>query len=642
MCGIAGIINRNQSPVEISSLLRMADTIRHRGPDDSGTFAGQGFGSSPLHIGLAHRRLSIIDLSALGRQPMANEDKSVFITFNGEIYNYAALRKDLVVAGHQFTSQTDTEVLVHGYEEYGVGIFDRISGMFALAIADLNRNEVILARDPYGKKPLYYYESANTVVFGSEAKAILAKGEVPGALDVMSMVRYLSFEYVPAPYSIFKHIQKLPAGSYMRITAQGSTITKYWDVGFSCRDTSVDYENEEAVALHLVTLLRSSIVKRLMADVPVGVFLSGGIDSSACVALLAGEMDTRNIKTFSIGFEDATFDESQFANLVATQYGTQHHHKIFTASQMLDMLPFVQNILDEPFADASVLPTALLCQFTRQNVTVAIGGDGGDELFAGYDPFIAHAIANKLAWMPRSLKSLLSACAGLLPVSHANMSLDFKIKQFLKGLTYPMAIRNQVWLGAFPAHTLSQIVSPEVLAHTQKNNVYEDLSTRAPSERDWVDSLVYQYCRHYLAEDILTKVDRASMAFSLEVRTPFLDKDLSNFVHSLPSHYKLRGLTRKYILKKSLRKLLPDSILYRKKKGFGIPLSSWIRTSLRPELEETLSSTNIAKAGLFNPKTIRRLLDEHYAGTHDNRKQIWTLFMFERWRQRFCASASVG
>jgi asparagine synthase (glutamine-hydrolysing) len=380
-----------------------------------------------------------------------------------------------------------------------------------------------------------------------------------------------------------------------------------------------------------------------MSDVALGAFLSGGIDSSAVVALMSEVMDSRRIKTFSIGFEDASFDESAYARLVAERFKTDHHSRIFTTSDMFDVLPKVWDFLDEPFADASILPTYMLSKFTRETVTVALGGDGGDELFAGYDPFLAHRFANFYSLVPQCIdESIVKPLVSRLPVSTKNMSLDFRLKQFLKGATFPPALRNQIWMGAFSYDQQQRLFSNNSREMLRDFNPYDEVSA-TPKERfrDWIDEITFMYERWYMGEDILTKVDRASMAVSLEVRTPFLDLEFSQFANSLPGAYKLRGLTRKFILKKALEKKIPKEIIYRKKKGFGIPLTKWLREDLRPMLEEAFSEERMKREGLFNHTYVQSLMHEHFQGKKDNRKQLWTLLMFEKWKERYVSSSEA-
>lgn len=638
MCGIAGIVRTDNKPVDPTVLRSMTDRILHRGPDDSGIQLLSTSEIPGISVGFGHRRLSIIDLSPLGHQPMSNEDGTVWITFNGEVYNHKDLRRDLAAKGHSFKSECDTEVIIHGYEEYGGRICELLSGMFAFAIWDSKRTQLLLARDRFGKKPLYYWQSEMGIVFASEMKALLALPEFKPVLDHKNLARYLAFEYVPVPHTIYQNVNKLPPGTYALYNNRTLTTSKYWDISFNSESQNKlsmpDVENM------LLELLKNAVEKRLMSDVPLGAFLSGGIDSSAVVALMSEIIDPRLIKTFSIGFTEKSFDESQYARMVARHFKTDHHEKTFSIGDMVNILPEVWDFLDEPFADASVLPTYMLSKFTAETVTVALGGDGGDELFAGYDPFVAHRLANVYStivpyWITRGFVTPL---ANALPVSSKNMSFDFRIKQLLKGMAYTPSVRNQVWLGAFSPEQQKKLFTPQVNEMLAGFDVYEDIngSLQGREFRNWVDEITFMYERFYMGEDILTKVDRASMAVSLEVRTPFLDQQLAEFANALPAHFKLHGLTRKFILKKALERKLPGEIINRKKKGFGIPLTKWLKTDLKPMLEEIFSAENIKKEGLFNIAHVQMLMHEHFSGKRDNRKQLWTLLMFEQWRKRFC------
>ncbi len=637
MCGIAGIVSIDNIPVRESVVRAMTDSLRHRGPDDSGVRILPGPPRSGIHAGLGHRRLSIIDLSPLGHQPMANETETLWISFNGEIYNYKDLRRDLVEKEHTFLSETDTEVIIHGFEEYGERFFAKLNGMFAFALWDVSHGRLLLVRDRFGKKPLYYWRFNGGIAFASELKAFLHHPEFRRELDIKSLSRYLAYEYVPVPHTIFKNVYKLPPSRYLSFDGAAVSIEPYWDISFG--DTAHSGPGQREIERRLIDLLRKSVERRLMSDVPLGAFLSGGIDSSAIVALMSEVMDPHLIKTFSIGFEDRSFDESNYAYRVANHFKTDHHRRMFRSSEMFNILPEVWSFLDEPFADASILPTYLLSKYTRETVTVALGGDGGDELFAGYDTFLAHRLARLYSIVPRRVTTdVVAPLVSLLPVSGKNMSLDFCIKQFLKGLSQHTSIRNQMWMGAFPPDQQRELFTTETSELLGAFDVYEDIHRSVDGRpfRDWIDEMNFVYERFYMGEDILTKVDRASMAVSLEVRTPFLDLDLSEFANNLPSRYKLRGLTRKFILKKALEHKLPREILYRRKKGFGIPLTSWLRYDLRSMLQSIFSRERMKREGLFNYSYVERLMREHTEGKKDNRKQLWTLLMFEQWKQRFC------
>jgi asparagine synthase (glutamine-hydrolysing) len=628
MCGIAGVVSA-QGPVDREILQRMTNSLRHRGPDDEEYFMSgssvEGFG-----VGLGFRRLAIIDLAG-GRQPMANEDESIWLVCNGEIYNCQELRLELEAKGHRFRTHCDVETLLHLYEEHGRDCLKRVNGMFALAIWNSRTRVLFLARDRLGKKPLYYRDTPTQILFGSEVKALLQHPECPRELDRRSLSKYLAYEYVPSPDCIFKGIRKLPAGCTLEWKTGGGMVRRYWDVSFPASRASSE---EGQVAEELRARLREAVRLRLISDVPLGVFLSGGIDSSTLVALLAELRPAAQIKTFAIGFREQSFDESTYARRVANFFGTEHHEEILTSRTLLEVLPNVAGFLDEPLADASIIPTYLLARFTRQHVTVALGGDGGDELFAGYPTFPAHRLTGYYR-MPRWIhERIIRPLAEKLPVSNENFSLDFKLKRFLRGIGYAPEVRDQVWLGSFAPDE-----QRELLNRTEVEiDPYEDVraAARACPTSDPLERLIYLYCKFYLAEDILVKVDRATMACSLEARAPFLDYTFIEFANSIPPGLKLKGLTTKYILKAAMRGRLPPDILGRGKKGFGIPVAKWLRTDLRDLAETVFNEQRIRQQGIFEPRTIRRLLNEHVQGIKDNRKPLWTLLMFQMWHENFC------
>lgn len=634
MCGIAGILDFSGQPVDFRDLVHMTLTLKHRGPDDQGFYLVQGPGPA---VGLGHRRLSIIDLSPQGRQPLSNEDGTIWVTFNGEIYNYRELRQDLQHRGHRFQSGTDTEVLVHAYEEWGPSCLNRLEGMFAFALWDGYQKRLWAARDRMGKKPFYFWQQGPLFLFASEPKALLAHPRVTPELDLCSLSRYLLFEYVPAPDTIFAGMQKLRPGYFLLADAKGVHFEPYWKLG----DYLADHANgqpEEEVIVALRLRLRQAVEKRLIADVPIGVFLSGGLDSSTIVALLASQSVPGPLKTFSLGFTDPSFDESYYARTVAHYFGTEHHEEIFSAGQILDLINKIIEYLDEPLADAAIIPTYLLAAFTSLQVKVVLAGEGGDELFAGYPTFLAEKLASSATRLPPLLwRYALTPLIQRLPVSLNNLSLDFCLKQFVKGLPYPPPIRGLIWLAAFAWEEQRSVLSPEVQAGFNGFNLYQEIQERLAGPRfsTPLDLALYTYSQYYLPEDLLVKVDRASMAHGLEVRTPFLDRELVEYVSRLPAHLKLRGLTSKYIFRRAMAPLVPKIIRQRPKKGFGIPLSRWFKGALRPFLMDMLGSQPFQESGLFHVPTVKRLLNEHFNGVRDNRKPLWTLLIFELWRQHY-------
>ena len=623
MCGICGTVG--PGPVDRGALAAMTSALHHRGPDDDGFYVEDG--ENGTGVGLGFRRLSIIDLES-GNQPIANEDGSVQLVFNGEVYNFRELRRELEARGHMFATAADTEVIVHLYEELGPRCVERLNGMFAFALWDANERELVLARDRFGKKPLYYAEVGGHLLFGSELKALLQHPLCPTDLDFAAFSRYLALEYVPTPFSIFEDVAKLPGGHVLRWRDGRASIEQYWDLSF---ESDGDGLTDEQYAGEFRRLLHEAVRRRLISDVPLGAFLSGGIDSSSVVAMMVEELPPSQVKTFSIGFEEQSFDESEHARRVAAHFGTDHSEEIFTASALLDLLPTVTEFLDEPFADASVLPTYLLSRFTRGAVTVALGGDGGDELLAGYPTFPADRLA-RLYRMPRLLhEDVLVPLVERLPVSTSNFSLDFKLKRFARAARLPTAVRHPVWLGSFaPEEQASLLARTPPDPFEEHRRTYAAAPSRNPLER-----LIYLYAKTYLQDDILVKVDRASMACSLEVRAPFLDVELAEFLGRVPPRLKLRRLQTKHLLKRAMGDRLPPGIAARPKKGFGIPVAEWFKGGLREALLDELSPERLRREGIFDVAEVERLLSEHLSGAADHRKPLWTLFVFQLWRHRW-------
>ncbi len=626
MCGIVGnVLARADRTPDAAVLKRMNDRITHRGPDDEGVFV-QG------PAGLAMRRLKIIDL-ATGHQPMTGEDGRVWIVFNGEIYNYRELREAHAARGHVFTTRSDTEVIVHGYEERGVASVGDLEGMFAVAIWDAPARTLLLARDRLGIKPLYYAVLPDQIVFASELKALLEHPAIERTLDLTALSRYLAHEYVPAPHSILRAVRKLPAGHWLTYTDGRVKLEPYWDVHFQ-RGAGID-EAEAVEALRAA--LDRSVKQHLVSDVPLGVFLSGGIDSSAVAAFAARHFPGR-LKTFSIGFEDPSFDETAHARRVARVLDTDHQEEILDPRAALDLVARLPELLDEPLGDASFLPTYLLSRFTRRSATVALSGDGGDELFAGYPTYPAHRLAGPLELIPPLLRRrLLRPVVERLPVSLDNLSFDFKLKRFVAGLDFAPVDRHAAWLGSFTPAEQRELFTADALARMEAPPSYaafHEMLSHAPSASG-LERMLYLDLKGYLGEGVLTKVDRASMACSLEVRVPLLDHRVVELATSLPMHLKLRRVTTKYVLKRALAGVLPRDILERPKKGFGIPLGRWFRGELAPMLRDVCAPDVIRRAGLFRPEAVGRLLAEHAEGRHDHRKKLYTLLAFQLWASRY-------
>ncbi len=596
----------------------MTATLAPRGPDGDGFYC-----RGPVALG--HRRLSIIDLAG-GAQPMSNEDDSVWVSYNGELYNELELRSELLKRNHIYRSSSDTETLVHLYEEEGPDFVRRLNGMFALAIWDSSRSRLVLARDRMGQKPLYYAETpGGGLVFGSEPKALLAHPEVRRELDHDSLRRYLFYEYVPAPYSIWKGMRKLPAG-HLLVWEDGIVrFERYWDAPSPSPEVRGG-EGFEAAAERFWDEFRDAVARHRRSDVPLGVFLSGGLDSSSVAAALCEIEPARSVHTFSIGFDDPSFDESTYFRSVAGALGTDHHERKFSIQSLLELLPGVASWLDEPFGDASILPTHLLSRFARESVTVVLGGDGADELLAGYPTFAAERAAGLFRRLPRPAKALAGVAARRLPVNHGNLSFDFKVKQFLRGADEPLALAHQRWLGSFAESEIDALLVQSPCIGVEREHLAR-ASALAPGTDSLHRSLAL-YQDTYLPEDILTKVDRASMATGLEVRAPFLDAELVDSVQAMPSAFKFGRNQTKRLLKRAASGRLPELILNRPKKGFGIPVAKWLRGPLAPLVNELLGRDRLERQGIFRPDAVLQRVRDH-------RKPLWTLLMFQLWHDRW-------
>ena len=632
MCGICGVVFLDpERRVDAGVLVAMRDTLTPRGPDDAGVYLDG-------NVGLAARRLSIIDL-AEGHQPMANEDESVWVVFNGEIYNFKEVRQFLQTRGHKFRTNSDTEVILHAYEEEGLDCLGRFNGMFAFALYDKKARHLFLARDRIGVKPLHYLWDSRRFLFASEIKALLRDSSVSRELDPLSLSKYLTYEYVPAPHSMFRVIQKLEPGYLLRLDIGRGTLTKrrYWDIPLF--DDNLGYKREDDYQEELLYRLEESVRLRLVSDVPVGIFLSGGIDSST-VAAFANKHHGSPIVAFTIAFDDKSFDESAYATRVGRTLGVDHRMETFNSGKMCEILPRVVDAMDEPLADASILPTYLLSEFAARHVKVVMGGDGGDELFAGYPTFQALKLIRYYDILPHEFRNLILKCAQAMPVSHRNFSLDFKFKQLLRGAGVSREIMFFLWMGSFTEREKRDLLTGEIWDQVKTQNTFEDLFDyiKESNLKNEVERALYLMMKLYLQDDVLVKVDRASMANSLEVRAPFLDYTFVEFAVQLPTLLKLRRLTTKYLLKRAATSLLPRGITHRPKKGFGIPVGKWILSDLRAMFQDYLGEARIRREGVFNPAFVRRLLDDHLARRRDNRKLLWTLLTFQLWRERWLSS----
>jgi asparagine synthase (glutamine-hydrolysing) len=607
MCGICGVVSASGS-VDPERVARMSATLVHRGPDSAGELV-----DGPA--ALAARRLSIIDLET-GDQPIANEDGTLHVVQNGELYNYRELRHELERAGHTFRTQGDTEVLLHLYEQHGDGFAERLRGMFAVAIWDTHRRRLVLARDRFGIKPLYYRHVGGELTFASELRA-LPRGEI----DLDALEAFLAFNSIPAPLTIFREARKLPAGHLL-----------VWEDGrvrldrFARPAPLAERDDEEAELVEeLRSRLRDSVRAHLVSDVPVGVLLSGGVDS-ALLAALAAEESSEPLRTFSIGFEERSFDELADARRVAERYGTQHRELVLRPNAAL-LLPALAEAFDEPFADSSALPTYLVSELAASEVKVALSGEGGDELFGGYYTYAADLLADRVGGLARLARPLVER----LPSSSARTSFDYRAKRFVRAAHLPPLERHHGW---------KEIFSPGVREElTGRRSAFDpvDLLRRRYEETPGADELARLQdvdLGIYLVDDLLVKTDRASMAHSLEARVPYLDTVVTNFALALPARHKVRGLSKKVLLRKAAAPLLPREIVHGKKRGFSIPAAAWLRGELEPFARQTLSAETLRRQGFFEPRVVQALLDDHIAGREDLSRQLWGLLAFTLWHER--------
>ncbi len=620
MCGLAGVFDPDGLLDGRVHLGAMTDRMALRGPDDQGAW-------HDATVSLGHRRLSILDLGG-GHQPMVLDgEQPLVVVFNGEIYNWAELRPELERAGARFATRSDTEVILWAYRCWGERFVERIDGMFALALWDARAQRLVLARDRFGKKPLYYAPVGNGLVFASTLDALLAHPAVPRQLDDAALVEYLALEYVVAPRTMLAGVHKLPAATLAtkRATPSPLALSRFWQpppLG------TLQLPFDDALA-ELRRRLEAAVATRLVADVPVGIFLSGGLDSSTVAALAARQH--RGIETFSIAFDDPTYDESPHARKVARHLGTRHHEERLSLDVALGLVAEVGELWDEPVGDGSIVPTYLLSRFARTRVKVALGGDGGDELFAGYPTYRAHRV---LGWLPTALPApiatLLQRGLALLPTSHGYFSLDFVLGKLLGGLAQPRAVRNAAWLGAADPPLLSELLPGQ--AHDDPYAVPRRLYEA--SRGSHLERVLQQDLALYLTHAVLAKVDRASMAASLEVRAPLLDTRVAELALAMPLGWKLHGLEGKHILKRLAEQLLPADIVHRKKKGFGMPIGAWLQGPLGAHLSTLLlGPTSLAGSGRLHRPAVERLVVEHRAGRANHRQVLWSLLVLESWRR---------
>lgn len=634
MCGITGAVWADpQSAISPEVLEKMTAAIAHRGPDDLGQYQSEWRHQMPQGItpgvALGFRRLSIIDL-ATGQQPMSNEDQTVWLVFNGEIYNYRDLRRRLEGNGHTFHSESDSETIVHLYEDEGLDCFQHLNGMFALAIWDARRRRLVIARDRLGQKPLVYQHEAGRIAFASELKSLRQIPGIGATIDPNAVDQYLTYQYVPHPGTIYREFRKVPPGHYAVYQDDSLRVQPYWQPDWNVETTASRLE----IVQRTTELLTDAVKLRLRSDVPLGAFLSGGIDSSLLVALMAKQLD-RKVKTFSIGFSIAEYDETRYARQVAEFIGTEHH-EFRVEPDAASILPDLVYHYDEPFADSSALPTWYVSQMTREHVTVALSGDGGDELFAGYPRYKATQFAESCRRL--GLGWLMSASFWQkLPGSMSRRGLVRRIKRFFAAMNLAPLRRYLNWIGIFDERSRGELYTDEFVGRLAASDPFGFLQQIAADcdQRDVVTQMSLTDIRSYLPCDLLTKVDIASMAHSLECRQPFLDHRLVEWASSIPLRYKLRRGVGKRVLRDAFGDLLPQEIWTRKKMGFGVPIDHWFRNELYELARDTLLSQSARQLGFFRPEEVERMLDEHHRGEMDYAYRLWALLIFELWRQRW-------
>ena len=632
MCGICGIAAREQAAkaVDDALLARMCDTLRHRGPDERGWRIDD---AGPARAGIANTRLSIIDLAG-GTQPIPNEDASVWVVNNGEIYNFAELRERLIGQGHAFrTDHSDTEVLVHLYEEKGAAMVDDLRGMFALAIWDTRNRRLFLARDRLGQKPICWFRDETRFVFGSEIKAVLQAPGIPREVDDEALSHYLTFQYVPHPWTMFRGIRKLSPGCRMTFDLDTWTATEeeYWRPPFGEPMTG----GVDALAEQLRELLLEATRYRMISDVPLGAFLSGGIDSSIVVGMMS-QLSREPVKTFTIGFEEKRYDESAHARAIAERFGTEHTEQTVRPNAV-DVLPRLVWHYDEPYADSSAVPTYYVARATAEHVKVALTGDAGDENFAGYPRYRAVRLGARFDRLPRFVRGGLQALAGLMPMSIGIRTFRRRAKRFMGALALDPIPRYLRWVAIFDDERKRALCSGDFLARLGGVSSVDVFQAEydAAGPGDFLGRTMFCDLRRYLPDDLNVKVDIAAMANSLETRSPFLDHHVVEFASRVPVDLKLRGRTSKYLLKYAFRDMLPDAIRTRPKMGFGVPVAEWLRDDLRPMLEDLVLSKQALERGYFDAAAVRGLADDHINRRYDHGYRLWSLLWLEIWHRQF-------
>lgn len=657
MCGICGKINFNSQPVEEALLKKMTGVLSHRGPDDEGIYlsdqqsAISGQPRDRPSVGLGHRRLSIIDLSPLAHQPMSNEDGTVWIVYNGEIYNFPELRADLIGRGHTFRSKSDTETIIHLYEEYGAECLKYLRGMFAFALWDERDKSLFLARDRVGKKPLYYRHSDNTFVFASEIKAILQDENFSSKPDYTAIHHYLTYQDVPSPWTAFEGIKKLSPAHYLVLKNGKAELKRYWQLSYLPKHNlhSLPFSKgkkggfESALKAEIIERLKEAVRIRLISDVPLGAFLSGGIDSSATVALMS-EMMNEPVKTFSIGFREKAFNELEYARTIARMFKTDHTEFI-VEPDATEILPRLIWHYNEPFADSSAVPSYYVSKLAREHVKVVLNGDGGDENFAGYGRYAANNFSLKMQkFFPSSVAKAVLPAVMLLPHGKDPDNFFWKLKRFLQEYVYPQEMRNAHWLSHFTTEMKAWLYTDDFLKKVSGADSFDLLMEKyASTDADnFLDKTLYADVAMYLPDDLLVKMDVASMANSLEARSPFLDHEFMEFAARIPAELKLKGKNTKYILKEALRGILPDEVLFREKMGFAVPIGRWFRNELKDMAYDTLLSEKAMQRGYFKKEAVKKILDEHVSGRWNWHNHIWNLLMLELWHRMFIDQAHIG
>ncbi len=645
MCGIVGIVGDGSE----KQIRKMTETIHHRGPDDDG-FLIQPYINTEDNINLPNqsqlnktgvylgmRRLAVIDLET-GKQPIYNEDDSVGVIYNGEIYNYIELKKQLEEKGHTFSTNSDTEVIVHLYEEYGEDCFTHLNGMFAIALWDFQKNKLVLGRDRTGEKPLFYAQLNDTLYFSSELKVFQTQLNITNQktkhnkIDYSSLLKFIDQTYIPGNDTIFSLVKKLGAGEYLVYENKSIAINSYWQLPQVSNKKSEESLEQKVEELDL--LLSDAVRMRLVSDVSLGVFLSGGLDSSL-ITHYAQEHSDQKIKTFTIRFDDASFNEATYASVVAKHLGTEHIEAHVSDKEVLSVIDYLPQIMDEPFADTSIIPTYWLAKKTREHVTVALSGDGSDELFMGYHTFNAWSYWKHLRRQPKFLHTTLSTFANMLPSSPGYFSFDFKLKRALNNFDKHSVQQHFRWFSPFSNKELCRLFNTNVILNNDcKKYLDYDFANMSSSRNPSIDSAML-YQKFYLTDDIFTKSDRASSAVSLETRAPFVDHRIIDFANKLPKGFKYKNGETKYILKKLAEKYIPEEIIYRPKHGFSSPVDTWLRGPLKERVEELFTTEELERLELFNAHYIQTIWYDFLQGNHYRARQIWTLFVWQLWSKHY-------